>query len=194
MKDTNKKYLGFIVIIVILVVIIGILRNNSSTAPQTASSGVPVQSPAQAAKSVTTSSARSPATYTAPRTTPLSTGSYVDYLTALRNNQNNCKNAAAAQTSQLYPSLLSSSITSYYNSANGLCYVEVIGVTRQAYSTTTTGHIYFRNVSRNALLAECTDPTGTMYADGNWDCVDKTSGQTIVKAQFNALVGSDTTQ
>ena len=77
---------------------------------------------------------------------------------------------------------------SYFNPSSGMCYVKVIGKSQLAYATTTTGHIYLRNVNKDSLVAECTDPTGTMLADANWICMNKVTGQTINKAQFEALV------
>ena len=72
--------------------------------------------------------------------------------------------------------------------------MQVSGEIHPAYSTTTTGHIYFRNVSQNSLIAECTDPLGTTLADSDWTCTNKLTGQNINFAAFNGLVSSYKTQ
>ncbi len=115
--------------------------------------------------------------------------SYTDYVAQLNANKMKCDSVATTQYGQLYAAMLNSSFVSYYNQNNGGCFMNVTGKTQDQYSTSTIGHLYFRNVNTSTVIVECTDPTGTL-GEGNWVCKNKSTGATINKAQFDALVTS----
>jgi len=132
-----------------------------------------------------------------PTLTPVkqsSANTYANYLTQYDADLSNCNGTAAKQNSNMYPLLDQSSFTSYYNTSTGVCYEKLTGVIVQPYSTTTTGAMYFRNVTSDDLVMECTDSMGMTLASGDWQCVDKTNDQTINLAEFNALLYKYTTQ
>jgi len=180
MNNTNKKYAiaGVVIIIIILLGII-IWQSNKS--------GGNVGQFAVPAASETSVPAK-----------PVSSGSsvnnYVNYATNLAANQQSCKDAATKQGAQLYGTLEQSSIQSSYDKKTGLCYARITGSIRPAYSTTTIGEIYFRNVSKSAPIAECTDTKGMTLLDGDWACVNKITGQAISKAEFNTVTSQYTVQ
>ena len=137
-------------------------------------------------------------TYVAPaKTAPITnsqTQSYSQYVTQLSKNQDACNQASKNQYTTLYGNLSGSAYTSFYNQINGRCYVKITGSYQAQYSTTTTGYIYFRDASTNTPIAECVDPTGTLYSNANWNCTNKVTGATINKAEFDALIYSYTTK
>jgi hypothetical protein len=188
MNNTNKKYVIVGVVIIILLGIIVWQANRTSNnvgqalAPATSeqTSGVPAKTPAAVpAKTVSSGS---------------SVNNYVNYATNLAANQQSCKDAATKQGGQLYGTLEQSNIQSYYNTKTGLCYARITGSIRPAYSTTTIGEIYFRDVSTSVPIAECTDAKGMTLLDGDWACVNKITGQAISKAEFNTVTSQYTVQ
>ncbi|HTK33416.1 MAG TPA: hypothetical protein VL335_02640 [Candidatus Paceibacterota bacterium] len=186
MKNIPLKYAVALAVIIIALISVIVWQANKTTkiaqAPQVSSS-VDVQGTTKASAPATVQVIKSPVTT---KTSP-SLG-YADYLTQLRANQSKCENAATAQYKQLYGNLFEASFTSAYNGTSGGCYMRVSGKTQVAYATTSTGHLYFRNVNTNALLAECTDSTGSMLSNSNWACVNKVTGAAISKAEFDGLI------
>jgi hypothetical protein len=206
MKNIPIKY-AIILIIIILALIGGIIWQSNKNTTQTEQNSVTVISTTTTATTTTTTvqvqevtpqttpvavvpkKTVNTNTYITPKTQPITqTGSYTDYMNRLNAAQNSCSIASKNQYQQLYGNLSQSSYNSYYNTANGRCYVEVKGVIQQAYSTTTVGHIYFKDITTNTSIAECTDPTGTLYLDSNWTCKNNVTGQTVNKAEFNAIL------
>ena len=193
MKNTSLKYIGIFVVIVLVVLLVALKSSNAPTSDMQNGS---VAGQPQGTLAPTTQSK----TASAPKTTtvnkaPISSGNYVDYVTQLRANQSACATAANAQFSHLYgSSLQTSAVSTYFNTVNGNCYAQLTGKSQAAYSTSTTGYLYFRNISANVALLQCVDPTGTMYADSNWTCTNKLTGKSISKAEYNATIASDTTQ
>lgn len=188
MNNTTKKYAIIVGVIIIIVGIVVWQANRTSNNAEQAlapaaseqTSGVPAKTPAAVpAKTVSSGS---------------SINNYVNYATNLAANQQSCKVAATKQGGQLYGTLEQSSTQSYYNTKNGLCYARITGSIRPAYSTTTIGEIYFRNVSNGTPIAECTDTKGMTLLDGDWACVNKITGQTISKAEFNTVTSQYTVQ
>ena len=197
MKSGIKTYV--IVTVVIIIVLVAVIWKQAM-APAPAQNSYPNQtSSAQAV--VSTSGSPSRTTTSAPKTsapvkstTPSTGNEYVDDLTALRAAENSCKNSATVEYNQLYAnSLENSSFESYYNSNTGICYMKATGKIRPAYATTTTSVMYFRNAAKNSLLMECDDSIGQTFADNEWKCVNKTTGQAIPLAEFNDLITSYTT-
>lgn len=203
MKNSTVTLIAVLLVLIVLGAVIGIWRSNSPEPQAPGLSPYPVATNSPAAPSLYTPPKTAPktTTYTPPKTTTLPktatspTTSYVDYLTDLRAHQNACNNSASYEINQIYgTSLQSSSYTSYYNTVNGQCFFRFMGKLTPQYSATTTGYIYFRNASRDTLLAQCVDPTGTLFGDSNWTCTNKSTGATMNIAQFNALVGDYTTK
>ena len=175
MNNTNKKYaiVGVVIIIIILLGIIILQAGRSGgNAGQSATLATPEMLPASPATSVNTAGNISAKVQTSVPAKTVSSGSsinnYVNYATNLAANQQSCKVAATKQGGQLYGTLEQSSTQSYYNTKNGLCYARITGSIRPAYSTTTIGEIYFRNVSNGTPIAECTDTKGMTLLDGDW--------------------------
>ncbi len=209
MKSTTSKYGVALLIIIILAVVVIVWQMNvgggitpsevvqmpeythtTATAPATA----PVTtSPKVTQTQKTTTTVSVPVKPTTVMTVTQGTN-YVQYMNQLGNNQNTCQTNANAQYKQLYGSLESSSVLSYYNTTNGACYMRVAGKLHVTGSASTTGQIYFRNVGSNTLLAVCTDPTGTMLANNAWICTDNIAKQSMNLTQFSALVGKYTAQ
>ena len=204
MKNIPIKY-AIILIIIILALIGGIIWQSNKNTTQTEQSSITVISTTTTATTTTTTvqvqkvtpqttpvaviPKKTVSTYIAPKTQPITqTGSYIDYINRLKAAENSCDLSAKSQYQQLYGSMSQSSYNSYYNNVNGRCYMKVTGTTQQAYSTTTVGHIYFKDLSTNTSIAECTDPTGTLYSDANWTCKNYVTGKTIGKAEFDATV------
>jgi hypothetical protein len=186
MKNISTK-LAFVlaaVIIILIAVIVWVSNKNT---------GEPTLTAGQTASSTVAPSGSSAPSAVKPTGQTISPNlNYKDYITQLRSYQDACKTAATAQYNQLYGSLGSGSYNNYFNQTNGICYMRASGTTKETYGTTTTAHIYFRNVTAKALIAECVDTTGTM-ADTSWVCTNKLSGATINKTAFEALVSSYTT-
>ena len=200
MKNIPIKYA--IVIVVIILILLGIIiwqtQNRgavSEMSPATTivqqSTPTPSQNPVMSTVTSPVSVVKTPSKVVP---APAPGQSYVDYMTQLTNNLNKCASLAQSQYKQLYPNLIGSSFTNSFNPTNNMCYSRIIGKAQLAYATSTTGHIYFRNATNNSLLAECTDPTGTMYADSNWVCTNHVTGKVISKAEFDATVSTDITQ
>jgi hypothetical protein len=189
MKNIPLSY--SIVIVIVIVILIAAIVNRSGN------EGAPV-SQTPSASQVTSSGSPAPSgtavvpTAGAPVKVVPSNLNYKDYITQLRAYQDACNTAATSQFKQLYGSLGAASYNSYYNQVNGVCYMRASGTIQPAYSTTTTAHIYFRNVTSKSLVAECIDTTGTM-ADASWACTNKVTGASINKAAFEALVTAYTT-
>ncbi|MES2314515.1 MAG: hypothetical protein V4524_01075 [Patescibacteria group bacterium] len=195
MKNIPFKYAVAIVgVIIILIGVIVWQANRGEPTSQTSSVSEQAQQssaaqPATAAKVTVTTAKTAPV---APvKTNPdTSYTSYTEYVKQLGTAQNVCDNASASQYKALYSGLSGSAYNSFYNPKTGSCYARITGTQIAAYATTTTGYIYFRNVNKNTPVAECVDPTGTLYGDANWKCTNKVTGATIGKAQFDALVAS----
>lgn len=185
MKNNTIIYAGLFIVIVLLILIA--VRGGSQGVNQQVPVGSSAANSSPAANVSGTPVPKSPGSAVPPPTGGYS--SYQNYQIQISAGQDKCKTAANGQYDALYArTLQSSSFSSFYNQTNGLCFMKVTGSTQVAYSTTTTGHIYFRNVTRSTALAECTDPTGTLVNSSNWACTDKTTGQKMNLDQFNALV------
>lgn len=193
MKNIPLKYA--IAIAGVIIILIGVIvwqGSNKGSEPQVSSAPEQVQDQAPAKVTVATKPT-APVVKTAPvapvKTNPnTSYTSYTEYVKQLGAAQNACDNATASQYKQLYSNLMGSGYKSYYNPTSGSCYGRINGSITPAYATTSVGYIYFRNINKNTLVAECTDPTGVLFADSNWKCTNKGTGAAISKPQFEALV------
>ncbi|MDD5165713.1 MAG: hypothetical protein PHG25_04250, partial [Candidatus Pacebacteria bacterium] len=157
MKNISLKYsiIGVVVIIILITFVVGKSGKNISPS-ETASSTVQIAQNTQtsAQNNVTVSPVKN--TTVAPVTTKVSSGlNYTDYVKQQNANQNKCNSAALTQYQQMYSYLSESSYNTNYSATSGGCYVRVTGKTQEAYSTTTAGHIYFRNVNTSSMIAEC---------------------------------------
>ncbi len=191
MKNISLKYasIAAVVIIILIALIVGKSDKNTLTS-ETSSSTVQIsqngQTITQSPGSVTVTTKGAPS---APVTTKVSQSlNYTDYVKQQNTNQNKCNSAALTQYQQIYSYLSESSYNTNYSATSGGCYVRVTGKTQEAYSTTTAGHIYFRNVNTGGVIAECINHTGLLYPNADWSCTNKVTGATINKAQFDALV------
>jgi hypothetical protein len=190
MKQKNVQYAIAGVIVVIGIILIAVSQSNKKPA-----AAVPGQPQENAQVTVQNQPTASP-TKTPAKSSPLpSPGTnYTAYVTQLALATAACKESATTQFNKLYASEQGSAFQSMYNSNSGVCYMRATGAIQAAYSTTTTSYIYFRNVTRNTLLAQCTDTLSQTFSDNEWQCTDKTTGQTIPKAQFTAIIAEDTTK
>ena len=185
MKSISTKIYILIGLIVLLVVVSAVLsqKKQTRTSEQQTSS----------ATSGTVAPAPTPKKTVAPTGVYKQTNSYSDYQNSqiqLSTNQNNCKSASVSQYNQLYSGKLEgSSFEDHYNPTSNLCYMKVTGISHPAYSSTATKVVYFRNITKSTLLAECLGPNNEVtFADDQWKCTDKTTGQSISFTQFNALI------
>jgi hypothetical protein len=183
MKNTTIKYLIILVILVALVVLVSALSVHKTTSQQPSLVAPEVQQGTQTVK-------------VAPKiVVPVTGNDYVDSQAQYYVHLNACKSAASSQYSSLYMKILDqSAVQSYYNTKTGICYAQVTGTIRSQYSTSTTDELYFRNVDKNILLMECTNAKGVTFSDSDWNCTDKTTGQTINKAQYESMLSRFTVQ
>lgn len=164
----------------------------SSSTPQIVSS---TGATSTSTKTPTTGTVKSPVVTTKPSPMTVTPESdYTKYLNQLADNTNKCDASSKTLYDQLYKALEGSSFKSYYNSKSGLCYMQATGTLRPAYSATTTKVIAFWNITSRSPVAECTDVNGVTFSDSEWKCIDKTTGQSITKTAFNALIYKYTVQ
>ena len=215
MKNTTIKYIVILLVLVVLAVIASVFLTHKTTESQTSpvstqastqaqqNTQIVPQVPQNPVKNIITKSSTiaKPTTSVAPvKTTPktvvpVTGNSYVDSQARYYANLNSCKDAASSQYGSLYAkSLEQSAFQSSYNTKTGACYMQVTGDILTAYSASTTDKLYFRDVGRGVLLLECTNAKGNTYADSDWNCVDRTTGQTISKAQYEATLSKYTVQ
>jgi hypothetical protein len=206
MKNTTTKYIVALLVLVALAVIASAFLTNKTAGPQTSPVTTQVSTQAQqgtqtvpqnSVNTVTTkpSTSVAPIKSTPKTVVPVTGNSYVDSQAVYYANLNSCKDAASSQYANLYAkSLEQSAFQSYYNTKSGSCYMQVTGDIRTAYATSTTDELYFRDVAKGILLMECTNMKGNTYADSDWSCTDKTTGQAISKAQYEATLSKFTVQ
>ncbi|MFA6458957.1 MAG: hypothetical protein WCV79_00985 [Candidatus Paceibacterota bacterium] len=205
MKNTTKYFVGGIVLLLIIVLVIlqKVKPVTESTSLDTSPTPVAqVNASPFATPTSKTAVTTSPKTVTTVKTVPTTTKAaipngtslrYEDYVAWLSANQTKCRDLAATQYNRTYfPALEQSTFQSYFSVSSGSCYVKVTGKEHIAYATTTTGKMYFRNTNTGTVLAECTDPTGTLLKDDSWICKNNVNGQNMNKAQFNAFMTSYT--
>lgn len=169
----------------------GTLVSSSST-PTTASSAV-LTPKAAVKQTVISGSVVSNVTVNAETglNTPVVQGnlSYQDYMNKLGAATQKCDKVASTMYDQKYANVYSGeSRTISFNSVSGWCYMRVIGATQKAYTASTTGVIFFIDVYRNRVLADCTTSTGLSYTYSDWSCTDRVTGQTIPRQQFEDTV------
>lgn len=206
MQTNSSKYFTIIgLVIVALALIVWKMNSGGQNSPvntevsptpvaENGSTPTPASTPAKTTTTPKVTTPTKTSTGTTYKTAPVtSSTNYNDYITQLRLKEAKCQDTAQQTYKQVYASSLeASSFQSYFVAKTGMCFLKVSGKVHPAFSTTTTGHIYFRNLSTSAMIAECADNTGITFADSEWVCTDKTTNQTINMAQFNAIINSFT--
>jgi hypothetical protein len=200
MNNKMLKY-GLVLAVVVIIILLGYLRVNVPEKSESSSSSGLVTSPVRQGQ--TPSRAVTPETQTSdtrqpskPVITSLSTGTFHDFEVQLSANQNKCNDAASAQYGRLYRNVLqSSAFVSYYVSKNGLCYAQITGISQADYSSSMVAHMYFRNVTKDVLLLECSNNKGVLNgAIEDFSCADKVTGQSIIKPQYDSMLYKYITQ
>lgn len=196
MKDIITKNIAASIIIVILLFIIGGLLLDKRAPSSNTQNAVPTPQTivTQDTSSAKTQNTKPAVVFSSKTSIPMTqslTGNYQLYAKQLAENQKICSDLAAKQYEAIYRDVLNSSSFSYnYVPTNGQCYSQVTGQIPTPYSTTTVSHLYFRNVLKNIVLAECSNPKGSIFSDSDAICTDKVTGQTIIKAKYNDLIVS----
>lgn len=193
MKNNKQIFIALGVIIIILLIAALARTKQGEQAKQEGTAAGDVSQTNKTPTQTTTKTTTKTATPSYTSKPPNTYSEYQNNSIQLSDNQNKCKSSATTQYNLLYINKLSgASFESFYNPGTTFCFMRVTGTELQQYSTTTTRRIYFRNVTKSAVLAECYDVNGVTFADSEWKCTDKTTGQSISIAQFNGLIYNNT--
>jgi len=198
MKNIKIKVIASVVIIAVIVTVVVISLNagKSGSLALPSSFGVlPVSStttPSNASSASASTNKQPVVSSNKPSTnSSMTSGTYQNYINQYYSTKNACDAAATSQFTKLYGSTIgSSALLTYYNSTTGTCLVKISGSIQPTGSATTTNIIYFRNVSSNSLLADCSQISGKNTAPGPWQCTNRTNGQGINIDQFNEFIST----
>lgn len=114
-----------------------------------------------------------------------------EYIRQLLQNQRTCEQMAEKQFGTLYGNILTSAnFDDFYTTSYGQCYMQVFGKTYVKNATSSIGHLYFRDVLNNSLLAECTSPTGGLVSNPQWSCTIKSTAKKIDKIAYDEFVNT----